>query len=153
MNGFSGLKVSVDVPSGYSDSKELNDKIFVTDWVGTFHTPKLKFMFPESQKYLSEFEVIDIQLTISETDKPSIYYLQKEDVSKLLKYRPKFSHKGTHGHGLLIAGSEGKMGAAVLATGAMLRSGIGLVSVLVPKIGRDILQISHPAAMVIVDRE
>jgi NAD(P)H-hydrate epimerase len=54
---------------------------------------------------------------------------------------------------LLIAGSEGKMGAAVLATGAILRSGIGLVSVLVPKIGRDVLQISHPAAMVIVDRE
>lgn len=56
-------------------------------------------------------------------------------------------HKGHFGHGLLLAGSPDKMGAALLCTGAALRSGPGLLSVLVPPEKRDCLFIAHPAAM------
>jgi len=153
MNAFPKLKIAVDTPTGFRESELKKGQVFEADWVGTFHAPKLKFMFPESQKFISEFQVIDIQLTIPETNQSAIYFLEKSDVAKRLKSRQKFSHKGTFGHGLLIAGSEGKMGAAVISTAAMLRSGIGLVSVLVPKVGRDVLQITNPEAMIIVDKQ
>ncbi|MEM6380544.1 MAG: NAD(P)H-hydrate dehydratase, partial [Bacteroidota bacterium] len=70
----------------------------------------------------------------------------------MLKPRATFDHKGTYGHSLLITGSKGMMGAAQLTTQACLRSGSGLVSVQIPNIGNDILQISAPEAMTIPDK-
>lgn len=61
------------------------------------------------------------------------------------------SHKGDYGHALLIAGSYGKMGAAVLAARACLRAGAGLLTVHVPRRGVDIMQVAVPEAMVSVD--
>lgn len=61
------------------------------------------------------------------------------------------SHKGTYGHALLVAGSYGKMGAAVLAARACLRSGVGLLTVHVPVRGVDIMQTAVPEAMVAID--
>lgn len=61
------------------------------------------------------------------------------------------SHKGHYGHALLVAGSYGKMGAAVLAAKACLRGGVGLLTVHTPQRGVDILQTAIPEAMVSVD--
>ena len=69
----------------------------------------------------------------------------------ILKPRDKDTHKGTYGHALLIAGSEGMMGSAVLASKACLRSGAGLVTVHVPVCGLEVLQISIPEAMISID--
>jgi len=71
----------------------------------------------------------------------------EQDASAMLRPRPQFGHKGTFGHALLIAGSAGRAGAAVLATRAALRSGTGLVTAHVPRGALDILQISCPVAM------
>lgn len=68
-----------------------------------------------------------------------------------LNRRPAESHKGTYGHALLIAGSYGKMGAAVLAARACLRTGVGLLTVHVPRRGVDIMQTAVPEAMVSID--
>ena len=64
-------------------------------------------------------------------------------------YRPRQadSHKGTYGHGLLVAGSRGMMGAAVISAKACLRSGIGLLTTFLPEPERMILQQSVPEAM------
>ena len=67
------------------------------------------------------------------------------------KPRKRFAHKGNFGHGLLVAGSYGKIGAAVLSAKACLRSGIGLLSCHIPKCGYDIMQTSVPEAMVMTD--
>ncbi len=75
------------------------------------------------------------------------HYLNQEDISKLLKPRPKVSHKGTFGHMALIAGSRGMAGAAVLAAKAAIRTGLGLLTVYGPECNRVILQISIPEAM------
>ena len=61
------------------------------------------------------------------------------------------SHKGDYGHALLIAGSYGKMGAAILAAKACLRSGVGLITVHVPRSGVVIMQTALPEAMISVD--
>lgn len=61
------------------------------------------------------------------------------------------SHKGYYGHALLVAGSCGKMGAAIMAARACLRSGVGLLTVHVPRCGVDIMQTAVPEAMLSVD--
>jgi NAD(P)H-hydrate epimerase len=73
--------------------------------------------------------------------------LTTEIIQNKIKPREKFSHKGTYGHALIVAGSIGKMGACVLSTKAALRSGAGLVTAFIPKCGCEIIQITNPEAM------
>lgn len=70
-----------------------------------------------------------------------------ENIATWIKRRDPLSHKGTHGHALLIAGNEGRMGAAVLAAKGCLRTGTGLLSVNIPKAERYIMQTAIPEAM------
>jgi len=76
--------------------------------------------------------------------------ITKSYISGLLKPRIAESHKGNYGHALLIAGNKGKMGAAVIAATACLRSGTGLLTVNVPTAERIILQTSIPEAMLMM---
>ncbi|HEY6064494.1 MAG TPA: NAD(P)H-hydrate dehydratase, partial [Chitinophagaceae bacterium] len=69
----------------------------------------------------------------------------------IYKPRKPFAHKGNFGHALLVAGSYGKIGAAVLSAKACLRSGAGLLTVHIPKCGYEILQGKVPEAMVETD--
>ncbi|HPI11679.1 MAG TPA: NAD(P)H-hydrate dehydratase [Catalimonadaceae bacterium] len=153
MNSFNGARVSIDVPSGLLLRMTASSVAFKADWVGTFHSPKLPFFFPSHFSYVPEFTVIDIGLSMPESTPNEIEFLERSQVAAIWKKRKRFSHKGTFGHGLIMAGSEGKMGAAILATKAMLRSGVGLATVFTPKGGREILQISVPEAMHLADPE
>ena len=72
-------------------------------------------------------------------------------VKPLLHKREKDSHKGTYGHALLIAGSTGKTGAALLASEACLRSGVGLLTTHLPKSAMLPLQVYLPETMISVD--
>lgn len=73
--------------------------------------------------------------------------LQKNLFKKLIKPRTKNSNKYTFGHALLIVGSSNKMGAAAIASKACLRSGVGLLTVLIPKKEKLVLQVAIPEAM------
>ena len=77
----------------------------------------------------------------------------QSSVKKIYRPRNPFAHKGNFGHALLLAGSLGKMGAAVLAAKACLRSGTGLLTCHVPACGVDILQTAVPEAMVDKDQD
>lgn len=79
------------------------------------------------------------------------YEIDRPHWPDFLNNRPADSHKGHYGHALLVAGSYGKMGAAVLAARACLRSGVGLLTVHVPAKGVDIMQTAVPEAMVSID--
>jgi NAD(P)H-hydrate epimerase len=94
--------------------------------------------------------VLDIGLDLSQTQS-KIFYTEPRNLAPLLRPRAQFAHKGTYGHALLLAGARGKMGAAVLAARACLRSGVGLLTVQVPAVGYDIMQISAPEAMALTD--
>ena len=78
-------------------------------------------------------------------------YILDEKVDSSIRIRPRKSHKGTYGHAIIFAGSYGKMGAAVLSAKACLRSGVGLLTMAVPKCGYEIIQISVPEAMCLAD--
>ena len=71
----------------------------------------------------------------------------------LYKPRDSFTHKGNFGHALLLAGSHGKMGAAVLAAKACLSAGAGLLTTHLPSCGYEIMQTSLPEAMVSLDKD
>lgn len=68
-------------------------------------------------------------------------------IKNIYKKRPCDSHKGTHGHALLIAGSSDKMGAAIIASKACLRSGVGLLTVAFYPENKNVLFHSIPEAM------
>ena len=144
---------SIDVPSGLPcDSIAESDCIVHTAHVISFQRPKLSFFLPENSAYIKTWEAVDIGLNesfIQEQD--SNLFLIDESISQHVKQRQTHSHKGTYGHALLIAGSFGKMGAAILSAKACLRSGVGLLTCLVPKCGYEIMQISVPESMCLTD--
>lgn len=76
--------------------------------------------------------------------------LSKSYIKSILKPREASSHKGNHGHALLIAGSKGFMGSSVIASRACLRSGAGLLTVNIPEEERFILQTAIPEAMLVM---
>lgn len=76
--------------------------------------------------------------------------LNKTYIKSILKSRKLDSHKGTYGHALIIAGSMGKMGAALIASEACMRSGVGLLTVFIPEDERQIIQIGLPEAIVAI---
>ena len=149
--------VSVDIPSGLfgEDNTRNNIEAIVTaNYTLSFQFPKLSFMFAENSKYTGEWVILPIGLgsrAIAATETPYTF-LENNFIASLLKKRNKFDHKGIFGHGLLIAGSYGKMGAAILGAHAALRSGIGLVTCHIPSCGTEILQTSLPEAMVRSDK-
>lgn len=148
--------ISVDVPSGLfceDNSSGDRDCIVKASLTLTFQFPKIAFMFAGNDEYVGKWEMVDIGLhpeTIART--PSRYhYVIREDVKPLLPRRRKFDHKGTFGHTLIIGGSYGKAGAAILAAGAALRSGAGLVTVHTPVAAMLPVQSALPEAMVSPD--
>lgn len=146
-NDFAGLRVSVDVPSGLMTEMPEDALAFRPHWTGTFHSPKLQLLFPEFQPFCPEFSVLDIGLFEPGSGTEPLYWTDSNSISTLLKPRSRFAHKGSFGHALLVAGSAGKVGAAVLAGSALLRSGVGLSTLYSVKGAREIIQTCLPEAM------
>lgn len=149
-----GRKVySVDIPSGLMcETISISKKIVKATHVISFQRPKLSFFFPESSPYMKHWEVVNIGLNESFLQKQDASnYLLDENILDNVKPRERQSHKGTYGHALLMAGSYGKIGAAVLSTRACLRSGVGLLTTKVPKCGYEIIQTTAPEAMCLTD--
>lgn len=148
--------ISIDIPSGLfgeDNSNNLKGAIIEADFTLSFQFPKISFMFAENNKYTGECVVLPIGLHQEAIRNISsdYYLLEKSDIKPILKIRSRFDHKGVFGHGLLIAGSFGRIGASVLAAGAALRSGIGLLTCYIPACGYQIVQTAVPEAMVITD--
>ena len=74
-------------------------------------------------------------------------------IKKIYKKRDSFSHKGNHGHALLIAGSSSKMGAAIIAAKACLRSGVGLLTLTCSEKEKNVIFNAIPEAMISTDFE
>jgi len=130
-----------------------NGPVVKAHYTLTFHSPKLSFLLPENGEFVGDWTVVDIGLSkeFVKAEKARFFFTIKKSIRKLLRVRNKFDHKGTFGHALLVAGSHGKMGAAVLCGGAVKRSGAGLLTIYSPACGYEILQTSIPEAMVLTD--
>jgi len=142
--------ISVDMPSGMrADETSRGGPVVTATHVLSFQCVKKAFLMAENARATGEIHLLDIGLdpAFEQTTTTPDFLTGVAEVKRIYRPREAFSHKGTYGHALVVAGSHGKMGAAVLSTRACLRAGAGLVTALVPSSGYGILQTAAPEAM------
>ena len=150
--------VAIDIPSGLmteDNTYNVRANIIHATLTLTLQQPKLAFLFPENQQFIGKLRVLDIRLSQEGMEKIEANYtvLEESDVRSMLLGRDSYAHKGQMGNALLIAGSYGMAGAAILAARACLRSGVGKLTIHTPKKNREILQIAIPEAVLQFDPE
>jgi ADP-dependent NAD(P)H-hydrate dehydratase / NAD(P)H-hydrate epimerase len=144
--------ISIDIPSGlYVDQSSKGNIIVKANTTLTFQALKLCFLAAENAPYFGRVHVLDIQLIADFLNEQNAVYhlIEAANIKSLYKPRHEFAHKGLYGHALLIAGSEGKMGAAILSARAAMRSGLGMLTVSLPANTDIELHIALPEAMVV----
>lgn len=156
INASKATVVAIDIPSGLmgeDNTYNIRPHIVRADVTLSIQLPKLSFFFPENEEIVGEWELLDIGLKQSYIQAAESPYsiLEEEQIRSLIKPRKRFAHKGSFGHGLLIAGSYGMAGASILSAKACLRSGIGLLTVHVPIYNHDLLQTTVPETIVQTD--
>ena len=142
--------ISIDIASGlYGDAPTPDGgSIMRPRHTITFQSPALALLAPENESCTGTLHIADIGLLPEGAEQAnSPYRYTQADQLPAPRVRPKFGHKGTFGHALLVAGSYGKLGAAYLASLATLRMGAGLLTVHLPQEGNLFMQISLPEAM------
>ncbi len=158
INASPAKVVSIDIPSGLmteDNTYNIRANIIRADLTLTLQHKKLSFLFPENQQYIGRLKVLDIRLSQEGIDKIEAFYtlVDENDIRPLLMQRNPYAHKGNMGNALIIAGSYGMCGAAVLATKACLRVGAGKVTAHTPKQNNVVMQISVPEAVIQFDRD
>jgi ADP-dependent NAD(P)H-hydrate dehydratase / NAD(P)H-hydrate epimerase len=149
-----GPKIAIDTPSGLNADGKTTGPTFYADYTLSFEVPKLAFLLPDNEPTVGEWKIESIGLHpgfLAEAATP-YYYIDEKLLHGVLKKRPRHAHKGLFGHALLIAGSYGMVGAALLSGRATLRSGAGLLTIHAPSCAYPILQMGLPEAMASVDR-
>jgi len=153
----SGCRIlSVDIPSGLmgeENSADADNGIIKASDTLTFEFPKRAFFYAENEPYVGKWHIIPIGLHNKIlADMPcDYYYTTLADIRGKLNKRKRFSHKGTYGHALLVAGSYGMAGASILAARACIRSGVGLLTTHVPKTLYPIVQSAVPESIFSID--
>jgi NAD(P)H-hydrate epimerase len=151
INRSNATVISVDLPSGmFADTASIDIPVIKADYTLTFQQLKLCFLFPENEMFFGDVSVLNIGLLAGfvATGNTIFEMTDSEIIKHIYKPRKQFSHKGSYGHALIVAGEKGKMGAAVLCTKGCLRAGAGLVTSLVPEHQFEIIQTAIPEAMV-----
>jgi len=125
--------ISIDIPSGlHADSAfDPGENIIKASDTLSFEFPKRSFFYAENAVFTGNWHIIPIGLhkkVVEEIHTP-FHYLTRKDVQNIFRQRPRFSHKGTYGHAMLVAGSYGMLGAAILCGRACLRAGVGLLTI------------------------
>ncbi len=154
INQLQATVISIDIPSGlFTDTSSKGHLSIMADHTLTFQCPKPAFLVAENEVSVGNLHILDIGLHRQyEEATPTAFEMTDDTIIHFIyKERNRFAHKGNFGHALLLAGSQGKMGAAILAARACLRSGAGLLTCQVPGNGLAILQTSVPEAMAIPD--
>lgn len=149
-------RVAVDLPSGLQADRPSTGSILRATLTLSLGYPKLALFSPANTVYLGKWELVPFELADEygqNLSGPGHHLLTDFEVSRYLRPRRANDHKGTFGHALLVGGSYGKIGAALISARAILRSGAGLVTTHIPRCGYDIMQAGFPEAMCITDDE
>lgn len=143
---------AVDIPSGLpSDSGELPEVVVRAHYTVSFTAPKRGMMLRDTSRTIGQLAVRDIGSPpelIEEIGTSNLRWAEpREFCAKFAAHRTPEGHKGDYGHALIVAGSVGKTGAAVLASWAALRVGAGLVTVATPEPALPIIAAHMPEIM------
>ncbi len=129
--------VALDIPSGLpSDTGEVSDGVVVANRTVTLTAPKIGMVANGANSVVGQLGVRDIgspRELIEEVGRSNLRWSEPNEFLTFALPRKPEGHKGSYGHALIVAGSVGKTGAAVLASWAGLRVGAGLVTVAIPE--------------------
>jgi hydroxyethylthiazole kinase-like uncharacterized protein yjeF len=143
--------LAVDTPSGLSSDGEFPDgPILCAHWTVTFTAPKVGQLISAKAEACGVLEVVNIgspSALIEETGKSALRWVGPDEFASIPLVRAADLHKGNFGHVLIVAGSRGKSGAAVLAGCASLRGGAGLTTVASPDVVQPVIASAHPEYM------
>ncbi|HRN49046.1 MAG TPA: NAD(P)H-hydrate dehydratase [Niabella sp.] len=156
LNTLSNGIVSIDIPSGmFCDKSSAGNTVVSATHTLTFQVLKMAFLIAENENNFGQVHILDISLhpEYLENIQTKFQLINKTTCKSIHNPRNLFSHKGDFGHALLMAGSYGKMGAAVLSAKACMKSGAGLLTCHLPECGLYVMQTAVPEAMCIVDKE
>ena len=149
--------IAVDIPTGMASEGGLkpNAPVMRAKEVVSFQLPKLSFFFPESKNVFERFIVVEIGLDggFPENSYSNYSLIEKSDIHRIYKKRDAFSHKGTYGKALIIAGDTNTLGAALLCAEACLHTGAGLTSACIPHESLLALTIRSPEVMYVNENE
>ncbi len=149
LNGMSGTKLAVDIPSGIdADTGAVMGIAFQADLTVTFAYAKLGMYRYPGTDACGRIHVRDIGILPEGSQQPSVMLYEQAD--RILPKRKQPSHKGTYGKVLLIAGSEAMCGAAILSAEAAMRAGAGMVKVVTADQNREPLMKRLPEAMLLL---
>ncbi len=152
LNSQTNNIISVDLPSGlYADASSKGNSVVHASYTLSFQCYKAALLVAENSSFFGETVILDIGLSDEYYKQtPPLWTLtDKNFIQGIYKPRKAFSHKGSFGHAVIMAGSKGKTGAALLAADACLRSGAGLLSCYLPSFATTIMHTVLPEAMVI----
>lgn len=151
LNQIEACKISIDIPSGIFADKiiDKDSTVFKAKETLSFQFYKKAFLHPEVGVFCGEIHLLDIGLHPDFTENTLVkdFTIDEEIIKTIYRPREEFSHKGNFGKSYIIAGSYGKIGAAVLATKAALKSGSGLTFCVSADCGYSVLQTHCVEAM------
>ena len=143
--------LAVDIPSGiHADTGEVMGIALPAVATVTMQALKAGLLLYPGADFCGDIAVADLGIDLSSAGVPFAYLADKALLRRVMPPRSRRSHKGTYGWVILLCGSEGMSGAAVLATRAALRSGVGITRTLTPACNRAVLQTAAPEALVSV---
>jgi hydroxyethylthiazole kinase-like uncharacterized protein yjeF len=130
------IVVAVDIPSGLpADTGVPLGPAIKAGFTVTFTAPKLGLVQAKAADYIGELLVHKIGSPyelIEEVGTQNLHWVDAEEMKIYAAARKPGGNKGDYGHALIVAGSYGKSGAAVMASWAALRAGAGLATVAMP---------------------
>lgn len=156
MNDSGNDIISIDIPSGmYADKSSIGNEVVKAHHTLTFQCYKPAMLVAENEPNIGKLHILDIGLhpDYLRKIKQELNLVDMDLVRTIYRPRKPFAHKGNFGHALLVAGSNGKTGAALLAAKACLRSGVGLLTCHIPRSAYVIFQSAVPEAMVETDEQ
>lgn len=128
--------IAVDIPSGLSaDTGMVYGSCIKADATVTFAIPKRGVILYPAADYVGDLEVVDIGIPkkLISSSPIKVHLLEYANIQGVFRKRMPNTHKGTYGHVLVIAGSPGKSGAALMAGRSALRAGAGLATLAIPE--------------------
>lgn len=142
--------LAIDIPSGiHADTGAVMGCALKADVTVTMQSVKPGHLLYPGAAYTGRLVCADIGVIVPRTDSAdTACVIEKQDLPEMLPERDPSGNKGTFGKVLLVAGSRGMAGAAVLAAKASLRLGCGMVKILTEECNRIILQELLPEALI-----
>ena len=156
------IVIAVDIPSGLpadvdgaasenrARTKDSGDDIVAANYTVTFTAPKAGMFLGNATASVGQLLVREIGSPpelVEEVGKGTVRWLETGEFSEFALPRKPDGNKGNYGHALIVAGSVGKSGAAVMASWAALRIGAGLVTAAVPEPVLPLVAVPNPEVM------